>query len=157
LPVGTVTKVGSGKDLFLNIKIKPAANLSKLEEVLVLVEKQERQASAEDTTHVRAADILAQRLPSVPDKPPAETKAGENAAAGSTKPVAATAGPKPIASGPAQAAKKPSGTPVSAAGSNPDAPKSAPAVAAPKAPKPSVPQTAPQSTSQPPDDGTAPQ
>ncbi len=24
LPVGTVTKVGSGKDLFLNIKIKPA-------------------------------------------------------------------------------------------------------------------------------------
>jgi rod shape-determining protein MreC len=69
LPVGTVTKVGSGKDLFLNIKVKPAANLSKLEEVLVLVEKQERQATAEDAVHVRAADILAQRLPSVPDKP----------------------------------------------------------------------------------------
>ena len=69
LPVGTVTKVGSGKDLFLNIKVKPAANLSKLEEVLVLVEKQERQATAEDSVHVRAADILAQRLPSVPDKP----------------------------------------------------------------------------------------
>ena len=31
LPVGIVTKVGNGKDLFLNIKIKPAANLSKLE------------------------------------------------------------------------------------------------------------------------------
>src|SRR5579863_45481 len=69
LPVGTVTRVGSGKDLFLNIKVKPAANLSKLEEVLVLVEKQERQATAEDSVHVRAADILAQRLPSVPDKP----------------------------------------------------------------------------------------
>ena len=48
LPVGTVSKVGNGKDLFLNIKIKPAANLSKLEEVLVLVEKQERQAVAEE-------------------------------------------------------------------------------------------------------------
>ena len=68
LPVGTVMKVGSGKDLFLNIKIKPAADLSKLEEVLVLVEKQERQATAEDAVRMRASDILAQRLPSVPDK-----------------------------------------------------------------------------------------
>jgi len=42
LPVGTVAKVGNGKDLFLNITVKPAADLSKLEEVLVLVEKQER-------------------------------------------------------------------------------------------------------------------
>jgi rod shape-determining protein MreC len=30
LPIGTVMKVGNGKDLFLNIRIKPAANLSKL-------------------------------------------------------------------------------------------------------------------------------
>ena len=69
LPVGTVEKVSVGKDLFLNIRVKPAANLSKLEEVLVLVEKQERQATAEGNGQVRAADILAQRLPSVPDKP----------------------------------------------------------------------------------------
>ena len=69
LPVGTVMRVSNGKDLFLNIKVKPAANLSKLEEVLVLVEKQERQATAEDNVRVRAADILAQRLPSIPDKP----------------------------------------------------------------------------------------
>jgi rod shape-determining protein MreC len=75
LRIGTVTQVGSGKDLFLNVKIKPAANLSKLEEVLVLVEKQERQATAEDNVRVRAADILAQRLPSVPDKPAADPKA----------------------------------------------------------------------------------
>ena len=70
LPVGTVMKVGTGKDLFLNVKIKPAANLSKLEEVLVVTEKQERQSAAQDTERMRAADILAQRLPSVPDKPP---------------------------------------------------------------------------------------
>jgi rod shape-determining protein MreC len=80
MPVGTVSKVANGKDLFLNIKVKPAADLSKLEEVLVLAEKQDRQATAEDTTHVRAADILAQRLPSVPDKPPTEAGAGTTGA-----------------------------------------------------------------------------
>jgi rod shape-determining protein MreC len=75
LRIGTVTQVGNVKELFLNVKIKPAANLSKLEEVLVLVEKQERQATAEDNVRVRAADILAQRLPSVPDKPAVDPKA----------------------------------------------------------------------------------
>jgi len=83
--VGTVSKVGLGKDLFLNIKIKPAANLSKLEEVLVLVEKQERQAIADDKAHIRAADILAQRLPSVPDKPAVNPNAPAGAA-GAAKP-----------------------------------------------------------------------
>src|SRR5580704_6013584 len=34
LPVGTVAKVAAGKDLFLNIKVRSAADLSKLEEVL---------------------------------------------------------------------------------------------------------------------------
>src|SRR6266567_2551730 len=87
LPVGTVAKVGSGKDLFLNIKIKPAADLSKLEEVLVLVEKQERQATAEDNIRVRAADILAQRLPSVPDKP--VTTPAPGSSQGSAKPAVA--------------------------------------------------------------------
>src|SRR5208282_5528923 len=91
LPVGTVVNVGKGKDLFLNIKIKPAANLSKLEEVLVLVEKQDREATAEDSVRVRAADILAQRLPSVPEKP-AEMKSVEGAA----KPAGAN--PKPAGS-----------------------------------------------------------
>jgi rod shape-determining protein MreC len=85
LPVGTVTKVGAGKDLFLNIRIKPAADLSKLEEVLVLVEKQERQATADTNVRVRAADILAQRLPSVPDKP--ANANGTAPAAGEAKPA----------------------------------------------------------------------
>ena len=79
LPIGTVTKVGPGRDLFLNVKIKPAANLSKLEEVLVLIEKQERQAVADVHERVRAADILAQRLPSVPDKPAVDPKAATSA------------------------------------------------------------------------------
>jgi rod shape-determining protein MreC len=72
LPVGKVANVGGKeKETFLNIKIKPAANLSKLEEVLVVMEKQERQPVAQDTARVRAADILAQRLPSVPETPAA--------------------------------------------------------------------------------------
>jgi rod shape-determining protein MreC len=98
LPVGTVTRVGKGKDLFLSINIKPAANLSRLEEVLVLTEKQERESVADDHVRVRAADILAQRLPSVPDKPAtvgtptgvgpgaSEVSAGANTA---TKPIGA--------------------------------------------------------------------
>jgi rod shape-determining protein MreC len=90
LPVGTVARVGMGKDLFLNIKVKPAANLNKLEEVLVLAEKQERQATAEDAGRVRAADILAQRLPSVPDKLP--TSAIGSGVAGAVKPGSAVPG-----------------------------------------------------------------
>jgi len=95
LPVGTVEKVGNGKDLFLNIKVKPAANLSKLEEVLVLIEKQERQQTAEDSGRMRAADILAQRLPSVPDKPPEDAKAAAAATTGTPKSAAGTGGSKP--------------------------------------------------------------
>jgi rod shape-determining protein MreC len=68
-PVGTVMKVSPGKELFLDIKVHAAADLSRLEEVLVITQKQEREAVAEGTPKVRAADILAQRLPSVPDKP----------------------------------------------------------------------------------------
>jgi rod shape-determining protein MreC len=113
LPVGTVINVGSGKDLFLNIKIKPAANLSKLEEVLVLVEKQERQATADESVRVRAADILAQRLPSVPDKPASDTPPAVGAAKGTAKPdstntVAKPAGTTSTAASPAT--KNPSGT-----------------------------------------------
>jgi len=89
MPIGTVTKAGPGKDLFLNIKIKPTANLSRLEEVLVLIEKQERQPVAEDNVRVRASDILAQRLPSVPIKPAVDPNAPPSAVPGAAKPAAA--------------------------------------------------------------------
>jgi len=69
LPVGTVSNVSPGRELFLNIQVKPSADLSRLEEVLVVTQKRERQAVVENPVKVRAADILAQRLPSVPDKP----------------------------------------------------------------------------------------
>jgi len=95
LPVGTVTKVGSGKDLFLNIRVRPSADLSRLEEVLVLVEKQEREPVADDNVRVRAADILAQRLPSVPEKPAADATPSAAAAALATTPAANTAAKLP--------------------------------------------------------------
>ncbi len=71
LPVGVVTRVsnGTGSDLFLNIRVRPAANLAKLEEVLVVTKVEEREPTPGETSPVRAADILSQRLPSVPDKP----------------------------------------------------------------------------------------
>src|SRR5215471_9489723 len=94
LRVGTVSNVSNGKDLFLNIQIKPAANLGRLEEVLVLTEKQERQAVAEDSGRVRAADILAQRLPSVPDKP-ADAAAPGSSANTAAQPGTAAIVPKP--------------------------------------------------------------
>jgi rod shape-determining protein MreC len=68
LPVGTVTKVSTGADLFLNVRVKPAANLSKLEEVLVITKQEERMPAVAGTGSARAVDILAQRLPSVPEK-----------------------------------------------------------------------------------------
>ena len=120
LPIGTVTKVGSGKDLFLNIMIKPAANLSKLEEVLVLVEKQERQATAENGVRVRAADILAQRLPSVPDKPAADAAAVHGTAKPATKPATNGSAPKPT--GTASTAGSPAANNPSPAAKAPNAP-----------------------------------
>jgi rod shape-determining protein MreC len=71
LPVGTVTKVSPGPELFLNIRVKPAADLNRLEEVLVITQQEEKEpALASGGLPMRAADILAQRLPSVPERPP---------------------------------------------------------------------------------------
>ena len=74
LSVGTVTKVTTGADLFLNVRVKPAANLSKLEEVLVITKNEERVPSVAGIGAARAVDILAQQLPSVPEKPAEDSK-----------------------------------------------------------------------------------
>jgi rod shape-determining protein MreC len=84
LLVGTVTKVTPGSELFLNIHLRPAADLSKLEEVLVVTKIDQRQAEPDKTGAARAVDILAERLPTVPSKP-------ENAEKG---PAPETATPK---------------------------------------------------------------
>jgi rod shape-determining protein MreC len=104
LPIGTVTQVSRGSDVFLNIRIKPFANLSKLEEVLVVTKVDEKQTAPEITGPVRASDILAERLPTVPPKP--ETPTGAASGPPGTKPdgVPAASGSKP--------APKPGAAPV---------------------------------------------
>jgi rod shape-determining protein MreC len=134
LPIGTVTKVSPGRELFLNIKVKPATDLSRLEEVLVVTEKQDRQAVAETKT-VRAADILAQRLPSGPPKPPAD------AATSATAPKGAATSPASTAS--TAITKKPGIVPVAA----PPGPAK-PAVPAPKPAQLSPPATSAPGTDQ---------
>src|SRR3954468_24852176 len=78
LIIGNVEKVEKGPE-FLQVTVRASAALNRLEEVLVIVKKEER-APASMATHVRPSDILAERLPSVPDKPPVST----NAAGGAT-------------------------------------------------------------------------
>jgi rod shape-determining protein MreC len=103
LLVGRVTKVGAGSDLFLNIRVRPAADLSRLEEVLVVTKIDERQAQPEQTGAARAVDILAERLPSVPAKPP------ENGEKGAT--------PESVAPTPGSDAKPKAVPPAASAGS----------------------------------------
>lgn len=88
LPVGKVTKVSPGSELFLNIRVRPAANLSRLEEVLVVTKIDERQAQPEQAGPIRAVDILAERLPTVPPKQDAATQGADKTNAG--QPGAAT-------------------------------------------------------------------
>lgn len=71
--VGTVIAATPDRDNdpFLAIKIKPAADLNRLEEVLVITETSDNSRSASAGPEpMRAADILSQRLPSVPKVDP---------------------------------------------------------------------------------------
>jgi rod shape-determining protein MreC len=130
LVIGTVTKAAPGSELFLNIHVRPAADLSKLEEVLVVTKIDERQAQPDQTTVGRAVDILAERLPTVPPKPENTAKAAEQVAVapGSTF-------PKPVAPK----------TPSAVSSGTSSEPKSTAAQASKPAPKPVKAQTQPQS------------
>lgn len=95
LSVGVVSKT-KVSDTFLNITLNPAVNLSKLEEVLVVTQVDARAPTlAESGGRLRAADILAERLPSVPPKAPADPAnkdASAKAASGATGNVPASSG-----------------------------------------------------------------
>jgi rod shape-determining protein MreC len=73
LPVGKVVAVSPGKDLFLNIRVQPAAHLNRLEEVLVVTKVTEKAPDVNDLGPISVSDILARRLPTVPEKPAAGT------------------------------------------------------------------------------------
>jgi rod shape-determining protein MreC len=121
LLVGRVTKVAPGNELFLNIRVRPAADLSKLEEVLVVTKIDERQAQPDQAGAARAVDILAERLPTVPSKPENAAKADTPAAvapsntSSDAKPKAVS--PEASAGGGAPAARKTASSPSSSSGS----------------------------------------
>jgi rod shape-determining protein MreC len=128
LPVGTVAKVSKGPE-FLQVEVKPAAILSHLEEVLVITKREEHEQPVSTATTVRAADILAQRLPSVPDKPVASpgapVVASGSTSAGATLPNTGNTHPAPSTTGTAVtgAQTRPSSNPaVASTGSKPAAP-----------------------------------
>ena len=135
LAIGSVMKVSRSADSFLTIRVRPSADLSKLEEVLVITQR-EQKAPAVSQTNMRAADILAMRLPSVPDKPAEDpNKPGAKTAAPVAEP---DAGSTPKVVPPSGAPSKPDTS--SATGRSP---RSAVPVMAPPASKPAPPTSTP--------------
>ena len=102
LLIGTVDRIEKGPE-FLQVSVKPTAALNRLEEVLVIVKKEEHEPVS-TATGTRASDILAERLPSVPDKPavPANVVPG-SAARGAISPNAARIHPVAAENGSSQA------------------------------------------------------
>jgi rod shape-determining protein MreC len=127
LLVGHVTRVSPGNDLFLNIRVRPAADLSKLEEVLVVTKIDERQTEPAQGSAARAVDILAERLPTVPRKVETAQKDG------SATPTVLTGAPKAggTQSVPRQSVPQTPGAPTSGTGTG--------AISKPVSPKPGAP------------------
>jgi len=100
MAVGVVSRV-SPAGTFLNVEVKPSAQLNRLEEVLVITRIVEKAPDVNDAKGtVRAIDILADRLPSVPPPKPQAPKAPATTQA---KPAAAPVA-KPNSTPPSQAA-----------------------------------------------------
>lgn len=127
--VGTVIAATPDRDNdpFLAIKIKPAADLNRLEEVLVITEMSDSSRSASSGTEpMRAADILSQRLPSVPKVDPNAPKTAGGGQTGSptakpspsptpakaNKPVSPGTEPKTTAAGGSAKPSTSTGTPA---------------------------------------------
>jgi rod shape-determining protein MreC len=70
MPIGRVKTIRNGADIFFDIEVAPAADLNKLEEVLVITHLVEKSPDVEKAGPVRAADMLADRLPSLPPPTP---------------------------------------------------------------------------------------
>ena len=99
LPIGRVATVEPGKDLFLNIRVIPSARLDQIEEVLVVTKISEKMPDSNDLGPLRASDILAERLPTVPTK--TEVDSAGNAKPGGATPAPGTAPATPAGAHPA--------------------------------------------------------
>jgi rod shape-determining protein MreC len=125
LPVGSVTSVSNDSETgpFLAVKIKSAADLDRLEEVLVVTRiAEEAPAVAGDSSPQRAAEVLAERLPSVSrtsdnsgsptSVPPVTAKPGLQPEPG--KPSVQTPGPQTPSTANTKASPAPPGAQVGA-------------------------------------------
>lgn len=119
LPVGTISGVFPGHDVFLNIRLKPAANLNQLEEVLVITEVTEQAPDTKDLGPIRASDILAARLPTVPQTATSTdaNSTGDAKPAGTQTPNKSNETPAVAPKKETNAAKPPAG--AAAPGTNP--------------------------------------
>jgi rod shape-determining protein MreC len=145
LPIGTVSSTFPGRDVFLNIRLKPAAKLDRLEEVLVVTEIKNQEPDTKDLGPIRAADILAARLPSVPQQ---TTPAPGTTAAPAQNAVPATQNPvTPQNSTPQTSIPKSTAKPATDTST---APKTTPKTESPKSVVPKkAPATAPTTTTNP--------
>ena len=132
LAAGTVVSVSRGPEAFLNIRVRPAARLGRLEEVLVITHREDRVPPASAASSApRAVDILAQRLPSVPEKPPAANPSAAAATKAATT-AANTSGERKTAPPPAKttpaavAPEAPDAQPAAQPDTNPAAPVNPP-------------------------------
>src|ERR1022692_1323341 len=168
LPVGKVVSVEPGKDLFLNIRVVPSARLDQVEEVLIVTKITEKMPDSKELGPLRASDILAERLPTVPTKPEVDAagKAKPGAANGTasgappatgtgattTHSGAAATSPanKPATGSPTAAAPKPANRPANGGETTPPSRQSKPAAKQP-------PHTNPQQPSPPSNGEQAPQ
>jgi rod shape-determining protein MreC len=150
LPIGRVVSATPGRDTFLSIALKPSANLSRVEEVLVITKMAEQQPDLLPENPRRAADILAERLPTITVKAPDQAVPGQPGTSGTTAPgttsPANVSGQATKPGTPGAPATRPAGAIIppkpapSAAGSNsPGTTNPAPKVK----PKPPAPATAP--------------
>jgi len=98
LPIGRVVQVNPGPDTFLNIRVEPTAQLDRVEEVLVITRLIEQEPEFAPEAPMRAADILAQRLPGVPIRPPAPNASPAPTAGNAAAAAAGTPGAHPALS-----------------------------------------------------------
>ena len=150
VPIGTVIRASAGHNLMLDIALKPAANLNRLDEVLVITQQKARAAETAGPGAVRASDILAEHLPAVPTPAPPAAPAP-----GTKPPGTPPAAPKPAVSGTTPSAPRPASPAGAAAASTtpatakPASPATAPKSSEPKSPAPKNPGTAQPKTAQP--------
>ena len=110
MPIGHVKTIRNGADIFFDIEIDPAADLNRLEEVLVVTKMMEKGGDVNTAGPIRAADMLADRLPSVPPAPPTGPDG---------KPLNAAAGASGTGAAPHTPTAKPASTGVSTTGRSP--------------------------------------